>query len=126
MSEFKMCGIVLCGVILCSIFKELKTEYSLFLRIGITILVIGFSLALFIPIFEYIDEITLNTEIHTYLPILIKILGIAMITELTSDICIDANEHGLANKISLFSKAEILLLTLPLIKKLFDICRELL
>ena len=37
-----------------------------------------------------------------------------------------ANENGIANKVSLFAKAEILVLTLPLIKSLFDMCQGLL
>ena len=126
MNDFKLCGIVVCGVVLCSVFKGIKNEYSIFIRIGITALVTILSLALFIPILSYIDEITENTAIHKYIPTLIKILGIAMISELTTDICIDANENGIASKISLFAKAEILVLTLPLIKSLLDTCQGLL
>ena len=126
MSEFKLCGIVLCGVVLCSVFKSIRNEYSIFVRICITVLVTIISLALFLPVLSYIDEITKNTEIHNYVPTLIKILGIAIISELTADICIDANENGIANKVSLFAKAEILVLTLPLIKSLFDMCQGLL
>ena len=126
MSDFKLCGIVICGVILCSVFKELKNEYSILIRIGITALVTVLSLTLFVPILTYIDEITKNTSIHQYIPTLIKILGIAIISELTSDICIDANESGLATRVSLFAKAEILVFTLPLIRSLFDMCQGLL
>lgn len=126
MNDFKLCGIVVCGVVLCSVFKGIKNEYSIFIRIGITALVTILSLALFIPILSYIDEITENTAIHKYIPTLIKILGIALISELTTDICIDANENGIASKISLFAKAEILVLTLPLIKSLLDTCQGLL
>ncbi len=126
MSDLKLCGIVLCGVVLCSVFKGIKNEYSLFIRIGITILVTILSLTLFLPVLSYIDEITKNTEIHRYIPTLIKILGIAIISELTTDICIDANENGIATRVSLFAKAEILVLTLPLIKSLFDMCQGLL
>lgn len=126
MSELKLCGIVICGIVLCTAFKGIKNEYSLFVRLGITVLVTALSLALFLPILAYIEDITLNTEIYNYIPTLIKILGIAIISELTSDICIDANENGIAAKVSLFAKAEILVLTLPLIKSLFDMCQGLL
>ena len=126
MNEFKLCGIVICGIVLCSVFKSIKNEYSLFIRIGITTLVTILSLALFIPVLSYIDEITKNTKIHIYIPTLIKILGIAIISELTTDICIDANENGIATRVSLYAKAEILVLTLPLIKSLFEMCQGLL
>lgn len=126
MSELKLCGVVICGIVLCTVFKGIKNEYSLFIRLGITALVTTLSLTLLLPILTYIEEITINTEIYSYIPTLIKILGIAIISELTSDICIDANENGIATKVSLFAKAEILVLTLPLIRSLFDMCQGLL
>lgn len=126
MSELKLSGIVICGIILCSVFKSVKSEYSLFIRLGITALITSISLALFLPILTYIDEITMNTKIYSYMPTLIKILGIAIISEITTDICIDANENGIATKVSMIAKIEILVLTLPLIKTLFDMCQGLL
>jgi len=126
MNDFKLCGIVICGVILCSIFKQIKNEYSLFIRIVITSLITILSLTLFVPVLSYIDEITKNTAIHKYIPILIKISGIAIISEFTANICTDAGETGIATRVSMFAKAEILVLTLPLIKSLFDMCQGLL
>lgn len=125
MNDIKLCGIVICCIVVVSIFKGIKSEYTLFLRIIITILISSLSFVLFIPILEYIDEITKGTQIYAYLPTLMKILGIAIITELTVDICIDAGENSIASKVSLFAKSEILLLTLPLIKELLGICQEL-
>ena len=125
MNDLKLCGIVLCCIVILSVFKGIKSEYSLFIRIGITLLVSVLSIALFAPILEYIDEITKGTKIYAYLPSLIKILGIAIITELTTDICVDAGENSIASKESLFARTEILILTLPLIKELFKICQDL-
>ena len=124
MSDLKLCGIIICCIVLTSIFKGIKSEYSLFIRIAITFGVSILSLTIFAPILEYIEEITKGTKIYEYLPALIKILGIAIITELTSDICNDFGESGIASRVSLFARAEILALTLPLIKELFSICQE--
>lgn len=126
MTDLKLCGIIICCVVLSTVFKNIKNEYSLFIRIAITISVSIISLVMFSPIFEYIDEITKNTKINVYLPTLIKILGIAIISELTIDICNDVGESSIASKVSLFAQTEILLLTLPLIKELFTICKSLL
>lgn len=125
MSDLKLCGIIICCVILSNIFKNIKSEYSLFIRISITISVSIISLSMFLPIFEYIENITKGTKLYEYLPPLIKILGIAIISELTADICNDAGESGIASKVSLVAKAEILILTLPLIRELFKLCQNL-
>ncbi len=126
MTDFKLCGIVICGVILSCVFKSLKNEYSLFIRLTITIVITAASLSLFVPILAYIEKITNGTVIYSYLPVLIKILGIAIITEITADTCIDMGENGLANKIGIFAKAEILVLSMPLIESLFNMCLDLL
>lgn len=126
MSEIKLCGLALCGVMLCAVFKSSKNEYSLFVRIGISVLVSLLSFTLFLPILSFVDEITKNTAIYEYIPTLIKAFGIAVAVQLTADICKDAGEESIANKITLFGKAEILILTMPLIKGLFELCHQLL
>lgn len=123
MNDLKLCGVVLCCIVLTNVFKNIKSEYSLFIRIGITVFISILSLSVFVPVFEYVDEITKGTDIYIYLPSLIKILGIVIISEITTDICNDAGESSIASKVSLFARAEILLLTLPLIKELFKICQ---
>lgn len=122
MNELKMCGIVLCALIICIIFKNLKNEYSLLVRIAITVGISIVSLALIEPLFSFIDEISENTAVYPYLPLLIKALGIALIVQVTSDICSDCGESALGERIELFGKAEILVISIPLIKNLFKLC----
>ena len=126
MNEIKLCGIAICGVVVCCVFKGIKSEYSLFIRIIITVILCSLSFSLSLPILTFVHQITSNTYIYDFLPALIKILGIAIVTELTYDICLDANETSIGSKVLLFSKIEILILTLPLIKELFNLCQGLL
>ena len=126
MNEIKACGIVICALIVCVVFKNLKSEYSLFVRIIITVSIFSISLGLMYPALSYIEEITSNSSLNAYLPILIKSLGIAFTVQITSDICQDAGEGALAERIIFFGKAEILVLSLPLIKALFALCEDLL
>lgn len=84
------------------------------------------SFALLQPILSYIDEISKNTTVNKYIPILIKALGIGLIVQITSDVCKDAGENALGERICLFGKAEILVISLPLIKNLFALCEDLL
>lgn len=122
MNELKMCGLVLCALIVCIVFKNLKSEFSLLIRITITVGVSIISLALIEPLFSFIDEISKSTAVYGYLPTLIKALGIALAVQITSDICKDAGEGALSERIELFGKAQILLLSIPLIKNLFKLC----
>lgn len=125
MNEIKMCGIVLCALVLCIIFKNLRQEYSLFIRLAISSLVTVVSLVIIQPILSFISEISYNTPVYEYIPILIKALSIAFIVQITADVCNDAQESSLGEKISLFGKVEILIISLPLLKKMFELSKVL-
>ena len=126
MNDIKLCGLILCALVICVIFKNIKNEYSLFVRLGITLVVSLASIGIMYPIFSYIDEIAKGTIIYSYIPTLIKALGITFAIQITSDACVDAGESSLSERISLFGRIEILLITLPLIKDLFSMTEELL
>ncbi len=124
MNEIKMCGIILCALVICVVFKNLRQEYSLFIRIGITVLITVVSIAILYPVLSFIEEISKNTIVYGYIPTLIKALGIGIAVQITADVCNDAQESALAERITLFGKAEILVISLPLIKNLFELCEN--
>lgn len=125
MNEIKACGIVLCALIVCIVFKNIKSEYSLFIRLLITVSVFCISLSIFYPVLKYIEDISKGTAIYQFIPILFKALGIAFAVQITADICRDAQENSLAERICFFGKAEIIVISLPLIKNLFQLCETL-
>ena len=122
MNEIKMCGFVLCALIICVVFKNLKSEYSLLIRLVITVSVSIASFIIIEPLLSFIDEISKNTSVYNYVPTLIKALGIALTVQITSDICKDAGEISLGERIELFGKVEILLISIPLVKNIFKLC----
>ena len=117
-----MCGFVLCALIICVVFKNLKSEYSLLIRLVITVSVSIASFIIIEPLLSFIDEISKNTSVYNYVPTLIKALGIALTVQITSDICKDAGEISLGERIELFGKVEILLISIPLVKNIFKLC----
>lgn len=124
MELIKVCGIVICAVSLCMIFRSIKTDYSLFIRILITIGISIISVSVLFPLLKIINDISKDTEIGRYIPILIKSLGIALTVQITSDICRDSGEGAIAERIELFGKAEILVLCIPLITDLLALCKD--
>lgn len=126
MNEIKACGIVLCALIVCVIFKRIKEEYSLLIRIVVAASVFTVSISILYPVLTYISEISEKTPIKAYIPTLFKALGIAFSVQITADICKDAGEGSLAEKITLFGRAEILIISLPLVKSLFTLAESLL
>lgn len=124
MSELKVCGIVFCALSLIVVFKGLKGEYSLFIRLAITIGITILTLTIIQPILTYIENITSNHLINKYFPYLIKSVGIAFIVQITADCCNDIGEGALADGVSLFGKVQIVLISIPLITDLISLANK--
>ncbi len=126
MENLKIYGIIICALCVCVVFKGFHNEYSLFIRLLVTIGVSIASLAVLYPALTYINTISKGTAIESYMPSLIKALGIALAVQITADSCKDAGEESLASRIYLFGQAEILIISIPIIKSLFALCSNLL
>ncbi|MBQ8738027.1 MAG: hypothetical protein IJZ04_00880 [Clostridia bacterium] len=122
MENLKIYGIIVCAVAFCVIIKHLKNEYSLFIRLSITVGVSILSVTVMYPVLSYISEISRTTVINEFLGTLLKALGIATAVQITADTCKDAGEDSIANRIYLLGQAEIIVLSLPVIKRLLALC----
>lgn len=60
-------------------------------------------------------------EISSYLKIMFKVLGIALITQIISDICRDSGESALAGQTEVAAKILIVTLILPLLQVVVEV-----
>lgn len=67
---------------------------------------------------DLINGSGINTE---YLTLLLKALGVSVLTQLAADACRDSGETALSNKVELAGKVTILLLCLPLVKAMIQL-----
>lgn len=88
------------------------------------ILIIFACIAVFLESVSYLTDIidTLSgmvsglEETSTYLKIMFKVLGIALITQIISDLCRDCGESALAGQTEVAAKIFIVALILPLLQ----------
>lgn len=57
----------------------------------------------------------------TYMGLLLKIIGIAYISEFGAEICKDAGEAAIASKIELAGKVMVIVLAVPIVTSLLDL-----
>ena len=62
---------------------------------------------------------------YEYLEIIIKALAIAYVTQISSELCRDCGEVGIATGIETVGKIEIIILSLPLINNIVAMSEEL-
>ena len=117
-------GIISAGFVI--VLKQYKPEFAFGATLAAGTILLFFSVLNFAEIIEYINELisVTGTEKEKY-KILIKCLGICMITKIASETCKDCGENSVASKIDLAGKAVILTSAMPLFSEIITIIKEL-
>lgn len=113
------------GALLAVQFKNGKSEYSIYLAMGVSILIflgiLGQFSVFLDTVYEIGDAINLN---GAYIETLVKMIGITYISEFASGICKDAGYQTIAVQIELFGKLMILVLCIPIIMTVLETVGE--
>lgn len=125
MSILKYCGIALLALALLFVLGELSPKLSKISAVSIGIAILCTAGAKLYPSLSYIIETVENSPLAEWSSTILKALGVAVAVEVTADACRDAGEGGLASKLELIGKAELLVLSLPLVKELLELARVL-
>lgn len=122
MEIFKIVGIALLTCFVAIIIRQIKPEFYVFVVICGCIIISILLLNKFTSIFSYFNQIIEKTNIDSSLfTLIVKIIGIAYLTEFAANICIDTNNTSLADKISLAGRVVITCMALPIISTLLDV-----
>lgn len=123
----KIIGIGLTGLVIIIILKQYKPEYAIYVSIIAGIIILFFAMDKISGIVNLLQSISDKTYINkTFLSILLKITGIAFITEFAVSICSDAGEKAIASKIEIGSKVIIVTMSIPIITSLLELIIEIL
>ncbi len=114
--------ITLCffGLIIIILTKKFNTDCAFYISCIMCISITVFSLAVLIPVFDYIKELEGNMMYGDFSMILFKSAGICFLCSVASEMCRDCGEATLASKIELAGKCTLITFSLPLIKTVFE------
>lgn len=122
MSITQIVGIGLVAVVISIVLKENRPEFAVFVSIIVGIIILVSLLPNITAIFDYIknlaDKININLN---FINILLKITGIAILSEFAVSVCNDANEKAIGSKINIGGKILIISMSLPIIRALLDV-----
>lgn len=122
MDIIKIIGIGLISLILIIIIKQYRPEFTIYISIIVGVLIIVLSLDKLTGIINILTTLSNKTGINSqYLGILLKITGIAILTEFAVSICNDAGESAIATKIDLGGKVIIISISIPIIVALLEL-----
>ena len=117
MVRIAMLGIV--GVLMALQLKSLKSEYAVYLCLGISLLIFASVADRLQVIIDGLMENCLPLEVG-YIQTLLKIIGITYIAEFASDLCKDAGYQTVAGQIQIFGKLSVLTISIPILSALLQ------
>lgn len=127
MEILRIAALALCAVVIIVVVKHYKPEFGVLVAVGCSILILYFLADSMKYAFSYIAQLygKLNYG-KTYLPIIIKVLAIAYITEFTAQLCKDAGESSIGAKVELAGKIMIFCVAIPVFVSILNLVETLL
>ena len=122
MDIVKIIGVGLIALIIIVIVKQYKPEFTMYVSIIAGAIIIFLVLDKVTGIITLLTNLSKKTGINSeYLSILLKITGIAILTEFAVSICKDAGESAIASKIDFGGKVIVISMSIPIISALLEI-----
>ncbi len=121
MEIIKIIGVGLCALIIIIVLKQYKPEFAIYISILAGAIILAMSVANISGVINLMKDISSKANINSqFLGIILKITGIAILTEFAISICKDSGETAIANKIDIGGKAIIITISLPIIYSLLE------
>ena len=121
MDIVKIIGVGFIAVIIIVILKQYRPEFAIYVSIIAGVMIILMITDSVSGIIQIMQDIASRTNINSgFLKILIKITGIAILTEFAVSICKDSGESSVASKIDIGGKVIIISMSIPIIRALLE------
>ena len=127
MEIIKIIGIALIALVIIIMLKQYRPKYAIFISILTGILILFLVMDRLTGIINLIESIQDKFSINTqFIALLIKITGIAFLSEFAISVCKDSGEAAIASKIEIGSKIIIISMSVPIISSLLEIILKIL
>ncbi len=115
MNILSVSALAVVAVIIMVMLKPKNGEIALMLGLSCSLIVLFAVLSQASAVIETLNSIIAASQISTsYVVILLKVIGICLITEFAVNTCKDAGSQSLANNVSLAGKIMVTITALPL------------
>ena len=122
MEVIKIIGIALIALIVIILLKQYRPEFAVYISLLAGALILVLVMDKLTGIVNLLQSLADKTSINgTFLTLLIKITGIAFLSEFAVSICKDSGEGAIASKIEIGSKIIIISMSIPIISSLLEI-----
>ena len=122
MDIVKIIGVGLTALIIIIVLKQYKPEFTVYVSIIAGAIILFMVINKLSAIVALLTNLSNKTGVGSeFLKILLKITGIAILTEFAVSICKDSGETAIASKIDLGGKIIIVSISIPIITALLEL-----
>ena len=122
MDIFKIIGIGFVATVLVTLLKQHKPELAVQMSLIASVLIFFVAAPYFLGVIQTLEGLTdkLNIDVR-YFDIVIKVIGVAYVTQFGAELCRDAGESAIASKIELAGKIVLLVMSMPIVYSLVNL-----
>ncbi len=118
----KIIGMGIVGTIAAIAVKGYRAELGICIALLTGVLIFGSALPQLEAVISALSDLCHRSEITAaYFAIIIKVIGIAYITEFSAELAKDAGEGAIAKKLEFAGKVSVLFVMMPTIKNLLEV-----
>lgn len=122
MEILKIIGIALIALIIIILLKQYRPEFAIYISLLSGVLILILVMDKLTNTISLLQSLASKANINSaFLAVLIKITGIAFLSEFAVSICKDSGESAIASKIEIGSKIIIISMSMPIISSLLEI-----
>lgn len=120
---FKIIGFALAGGLLSLTLKEYRKDFAVLVGIATAVAVLMLSADMIGDVLAEFSALAEHGGVEArYFTAVIKVVGVAYITQFAAEVLRDSGENAVALKVELAGKVFILGLTMPIIKSFLEVC----
>lgn len=121
MEIIKIIGIGLISLIMAIIVKQYKPEFAIYISIIAGVIILGLAFDRLSEVIKLLNNLARKTSVNgKFIALLLKITGIAILTEFAVSLCKDSGENAIATKIDIGGKIMIVAISIPIISSLLE------
>lgn len=124
---FQVAVFCLTATLLAIVLRQYRPEYAVFVSLACSVLAVLYLLQGVSQVMEELGGLMENAMLPSGLiQVVIKCLGVCILTELAGQTCRDAGEQAIGAKVELAGKVTLVLVSLPLFERLLQLAGKLL
>lgn len=122
----KIALIAIIGMTLALILGSMRKDISIWITIVCAIIIFFYGISKFEYIVNMFHELTEYLGMNEmYIKVILKMIGIAYLSEFTASICKDAGQNTIAGQVDFFGRMSMIAVSLPILRSLLETIGEL-